>query len=519
MNIKRFHAPTSREALAKARMAFGEGTLILSNRPVEGGIEVVATAEDTLSTLEPPVSEPAAQGAVPQASAPTVSRLQERADDLAASPLRMQTTREPRTDVARSAVATDTEQLAMSTLSFQDYVRERMLRRRHEALHGAPPAPVLSSRTAERVPLRPSSLSPAAPVARHNPLRPMHADLGAEQFTTAPRRAAPATAAPTLAAGQDQQNLMKELQSMKDLIEDRFNTLAWLGQARQNPIQSNLMLKLIRSGYSPALSRAVLEHLPEHLAAPEAVRWLMDVLERNLKTDAQAAPLYDEGGIYAMVGATGVGKTTTTAKLAALCARIHGPGSVGLITLDTYRVGAHEQLRSYGRMLGVVAHLAHDRAALQDLLGLLSSKKMVLIDTTGIAPRDPRKRDLLDVLDLPGVNRLLVLNASAHGDTLDDVLTGFKTTGSQQAILSKVDEAVKLGPAVDALVRHQMVLRGVTNGQRVPEDWETPNANKLVAMSMRTSVRSAFDPKAAELNFFFSPAVGTAEEPGLADVA
>ena len=306
---------------------------------------------------------------------------------------------------------------------------------------------------------------------------------------------------------------------MRNLIEDRFNTLTWLGQARQNPIQTQLMLKLIRAGYSPALSRAVLEHLPEQIEAPEAVRWLMEVLERNLRTDAQTQPLYEQGGIYAMVGATGVGKTTTAAKLAAHCARIHGPGSVGLITLDTYRVGAHEQLRSYGRMLGVVAHLAHDRAALQDLLGLLAGKKMVLIDTTGVAPRDPRKRELLDVLDLPEVQRLLVLNASSHGDTLDDVLTAFKTSGAQQAILSKVDEAVKLGPALDALIRHQLELRGVTNGQRVPEDWEAADAHKLIATSMRSKVSSAFDPKVGELNFFFSPATETAHDQGLAHVA
>ena len=194
-----------------------------------------------------------------------------------------------------------------------------------------------------------------------------------------------------------------------------------------------------------------------------------------------------------------------------------GPGSVGLITLDTYRVGAHDQLRTYGRMLGIVAHLAHDRAALQDLLGLLSGKKMVLIDTTGVAPRDPRKRDMLDVLDLPHVNRLLVLNASCHGDTLDDVLTGFKTDGSQQAILSKVDEAVKLGPAIDALIRHQMVLRGVTNGQRVPEDWERADAHKLISTSMRAPAKSAFDPKASDLNFFFSHAPESMNERGMAD--
>jgi flagellar biosynthesis protein FlhF len=264
------------------------------------------------------------------------------------------------------------------------------------------------------------------------------------------------------------------------------------------------MLKMIRAGYSPALARAILERMPEEMSAAESVRWLMEVLERNLKTDMHAPPLYEEGGIFALVGSTGVGKTTTTAKLAAHCARIHGPGSVGLITLDTYRVGAHEQLRTYGRMLGIVAHLAHDRAALQDLLGLLSGKKMVLIDTTGVAPRDPRKRDMLDVLDLPNVNRLLVLNAGCHGDTLDDVLTAFKTSGSQQAILSKVDEAVKLGPAMDALIRHQMVLRGITNGQRVPEDWEAADAQKLISTSMRAPTKSAFDPKATDLDFFFS---------------
>lgn len=305
------------------------------------------------------------------------------------------------------------------------------------------------------------------------------------------------------------QSIANELHAMKELIEDRFNTLTWLGQARQHPIQSNLMLKLIRAGYSPTLARAVLERIPEDIGAAESIHWVMDMLERNLKTDAGMHPLYEEGGTFALVGATGVGKTTTVAKLAGLCARAHGPGSVGLITLDTYRVGAHEQLRSYGRMLGVVAHLAHDRAALQDLLGLLGGKKMVLIDTTGLAPHDPRKRDMLDVLDLPKVNRLLVLNAGAHGDTLDDMISSFKSTsagtGTQQAVLTKIDEAVKLGPALDAAIRHQLLLRGVATGQKVPEDWESADAAKLMRISMRTPGKSAFDPKPADLGFFFTP--------------
>jgi len=302
------------------------------------------------------------------------------------------------------------------------------------------------------------------------------------------------------------QNIVHELQAMKNLIEDRFNTLTWLGQARQDPIQSNLMLKLIRSGYSPSLARGVIERLPEGLAAADAFRWVMDMLAHNLRTDADGAAIQDEGGIYALVGATGVGKTTTAAKLAGLCAKAHGSASVGLITLDTYRVGAHEQLRAYGRLLGVVAHQAHDRAALQDLLGLLAGKKMVLIDTTGVSPNDPRKGDLLAMLDIPGVQRLMVLNAGGHGDTLEDMVSSFKHGSVQQTVLSKTDEAAKIGPALDAAIRHQLKLRGVTTGQKVPEDWERANAANLVALSMRSSNRSAFDPKATDLGFFFSQA-------------
>lgn len=503
MNIKRFHAPTAREALAQARMAFGEGTLILSNRPVGNGVEVVATGEESLTSLDKTLGNNHRAGtglAKPTKQAPAFNTTA----PSSRQPLRNNPTPRAQTET-QASVEEDTQQMAMSTLSFQDYVRERMLRRRAES--SAPPTLSQLSRDRamelERDRLRER---PATTVQQTKPSTPVRHQLQMELPPEPVARKHVEPALPAQRPAASTQSLMGELQSVKELIEERFNTLTWLNQARQSPVHSNLMIKLLRAGYSPALARAILERMPEELSAPDAVRWLMDVLERNLKTDAPRPALYEEGGIFALVGSTGVGKTTTTAKLAALCSRMYGPSSVGLITLDTYRVGAHEQLRSYGRMLGIVAHLAHDRAALEDLLGLLSGKKMVLIDTTGVAPRDPRKRDMLDVLDIPGIQRLLVLNAGCHGDTLDDVLTSFRTTGSQQAILSKVDEAVKLGPAIDALVRHQMVLRGITNGQRVPEDWAKADAHQLVGMSLQTPVKSAFDPKLSDLNFFFSPA-------------
>lgn len=478
MNIQRFHAPTSREALAKARLVFGEGTLILFNRPTENGVEVVATAEDSLAALD--------RGDSPLGS-PKASKLRP--------------TPQPSYQEVASKVEDDAAQLAMSTLSFQDYVRERMLRKRHESAQ--------SQASAQAPSMAPQERPRAAFVQKIQ----VDTDTATPKVISTRKPSVPSV---QTATGMPQ-GIVDELHAMKDLIEDRFNTLTWLGQARQNPIQSNLMLKLIRAGYSPTLARTILERMPEEMDAAQSVRWVMDVLERNLKTDAESTPLQEEGGTFALIGATGVGKTTTAAKLAGLCARTHGAGSVGLITLDSYRVGAQEQLRAYGKMLGVVAHLAHDRAALQDLLGLLSNKKMVLIDTTGLAPRDPRKREMMDLLDLPDVKRLLVLNAGGHGDTLDDVVSAFKSASAQQVIFSKIDEAVKLGPAIDAAIRHQLILRGVTTGQRVPEDWEAASAAKLVRASMRTSGNSAFDPKIGDLGFFFNQSAGSTSTKGLLD--
>jgi hypothetical protein len=118
--------------------------------------------------------------------------------------------------------------------------------------------------------------------------------------------------------------------------------------------------------------------------------------------------------VFALIGATGVGKTTTTAKIAAAFAARHGAASLGLITLDAYRVGAHEQLRAYGRILGVPVHTAHDRASLEDLLELLTAKKMILIDTAGMAQRDLRTKELLEMLAHRSVQRLLVVNAASQ---------------------------------------------------------------------------------------------------------
>ena len=230
---------------------------------------------------------------------------------------------------------------------------------------------------------------------------------------------------------------------------------------QRQPRQAMLTQKLLDHGFSPVLIRKLVDGLP---ASGDEAAWAASVLERNLQSGEGDSALEDTGGVFALIGATGVGKTTSTAKLAAAFATRHGATQLGLITLDAYRVAAHEQLRAYGRILGVPVHTAHDRASLEDLLDLLAGKKMVLIDTAGMSQRDARTRELLDMLAHRSIKRLLVVNAAAQGETIEDVLHAYRASSSRGVILSKVDEAVKLGPALDAMIRHK--LQRARGGQR-----------------------------------------------------
>jgi flagellar biosynthesis protein FlhF len=315
----------------------------------------------------------------------------------------------------------------------------------------------------------------------------------------------PAAADPqaVLALARERSEMVNEIRSMKGLIEERFGALAFMEKLQRQPRQAHLSQKLLDSGFSPALTRKLVASLP---ANTDETAWAASVLERNLRTAERESTLEDQGGVWALVGATGVGKTTSTAKLAAAFASRHGAGHLGLITLDAYRMGAQEQLRAYGRILGVPVHTAHDRASLEDLLDLLAGKKMVLIDTAGIAQRDSRTAELMEMLSHPSIQRLLVVNASAQGETIEDVVKAYRPAACKGVVLTKVDEAVKLAPALDALIRHRMKVVAVANGQRVPEDWHRLSSATLVHRALRASGTSAWRMDSSDVNLVFAGA-------------
>ena len=521
MNVRRFTARTSRDAWVLVRQALGEDAVVLSTKPCTDGVEVLAMAPESLRQIEQLAAQrPVAQAAAAPASAPPTAR--NPAADLIVAP------------AARfSPVEEDVANLSMSTLSFQDYVRERMLKRRQAAMSAdaarAQPAPratepaterasVLEQRMAERpVVAAPASASAAAPAPVPAPalLRDPPVLRAARQAVNdihvpglgdaiAARPAAPATG-PTIeraATRRDQDDMLSELRQVRGLIEERFGALAFMEKLGRQPKQALLTQRLLDSGFSPALIRKIGDSLPADVS--DEMQWAAGVLERNLLTGEADAPLEEQGGVYALVGATGVGKTTTTAKIAAAFATKYGAANLGLITLDAYRIGAHEQLRAYGRILGVPVHTAHDRASLEDLLDLLSAKKMVLIDTAGMAQRDARTRELLDMLSHRSIQKLLVINAASQGETIEDVMISYRAPLCAGVVLSKLDEAVKLGPALDALIRNKLKLVGVANGQRVPEDWHRLSANALLQRALRSVGSSAYRLDASDVSLIFT---------------
>lgn len=492
MKLKRFTARTSREALAQVRHAFGEDAVVMSTRPCEGGVEMIAMPADGIEHLE----KMAAPSGPEAAAEPAPSRLRaglswlrpsSRADGAGAPEP------ESRSKPERT-VEQDVTTMAMSTLSFQDYVRERMIRRRQAEQDQAE----AKAHAATRQP--PDEAGPAAPrAARAKPAPgiPVLREVVAQGLE--PERIA--EPAPVLQSAADHGAMMDELRSVRDLIEQRFSALAFMDKLQREPRQAQLAQRLLDCGFSPQLVKRVVASVPQD---GDAFEWAAAVIERNLQTCPKEQVLEERGGTVALIGATGVGKTTSAAKLAAAFAARHGPSALGLITLDAYRIGAHEQLRQYGRIIGVPVHTAHDRASLEDLLELLSGKKMVLIDTAGTAQRDTRTRELLDMLALPSVRKVLVMNAAAQGETFEDVLAGYDAASCEGVVLSKIDEAVKLGPALDALVRHKLTVLSVANGQRVPEDWHQLSARALVQRALRCSPSAAWRMESADVQLVLS---------------
>ena len=460
MNVKKFTAATSREALRKVREALGPDAVILSNRPVDGVVEILALDNDDVASLASPAPE--SEMAAPR---PNLRMQEPSFDDLEPAPAPA-----PRPAARPAPRAFQEAPAARQPLERQPLDRQPLDRQPLDALYGMdePAAPAMPPTYANR-----RAPQPEAPAF----------DMAA---MTAMMSAAIAQAKESAAA--EMHGMMNEIRAMRGMMESQLAELSWGTTQQREPQKAAVLREMLAAGFSASLSRYLIDKLPAGKDAAESLRWVKTVLARNITTMADEDAILDRGGVFALVGPTGVGKTTTTAKLAARCVMRHGPEKLALITTDAYRIGGHEQLRIYGKILGVMVHSVKDEADLRIALKELRNKHTVLIDTIGMSQRDQMVTEQVAMLTESGadVKRLLCLNATSTNETLNEVVRAYQGTGLAGAIMTKMDEAASIGNVLDVLVRQKLNLHYISNGQRVPEDLHLADRAMLVDRAFRT---------------------------------
>lgn len=274
---------------------------------------------------------------------------------------------------------------------------------------------------------------------------------------------------PTAATASELDQMREEMRSIRSLLEAQLGRLIWDDQARQSAGVAELLRNFARLGLDADIARS----LADRSAVDHPVGGWTGVL-RTLFEQLPVAglDLVADGGVYAVVGPTGVGKTTTIAKLAARAAQQHGPDAVGLVTTDTFRVAAREQLDTFGQIMGVAVTPAPDAQTLAEALAAFRNRRLVLVDTAGMSQRDPRLTEQLRRLTAPdaGLRTLLALPANLQSGAMQEIVDVFRTAQPAACILTKTDEATSLGAALSVLIRSSLGLAYVANGQRVPED-------------------------------------------------
>jgi flagellar biosynthesis protein FlhF len=308
--------------------------------------------------------------------------------------------------------------------------------------------------------------------------------------TMPPAEAAPSVAVNAVADASVEASVALEIKDLRRLLETQLASLAWNDLNRQAPVRARLLRDLAKLGVDTALAAELADEVPSTASSQEAMRLAVRRFGERL-------PLVDwdmaeDGGVFAIVGPTGVGKTTSLAKIAARFVLRHSVEDLGLVCTDTYRVGARQQLLNFARLLRAPMQVAENAGDLRRILDGFGHKKLVLIDTAGMSQRDVRLTSQFDTLKAEGhsVRTVLALSAGADRGCLSEAMNVFKAARPEALIVTKLDEAATLGGVLSLSIRSNLPVAYLSDGQRVPEDlhraapkrfWLLHNALKLSA--------------------------------------
>lgn len=279
----------------------------------------------------------------------------------------------------------------------------------------------------------------------------------------------------------DIETMRKEMSTIRSLLEHQLSGLMWQEVERKEPLRAMLIKRLEKMGISSILADQLAGYIPEDTPPNGAWSELLDLIADQVITANDN--ILETGGVIALLGPTGVGKTTTVAKLAARAAMDYGSEEIALVTTDTFRIGAHEQLATYGRILGCPVKLAKDADELSDILYQLRHRRLVLLDTAGMGQRDLRLSEQLDTLIKNSgshIRSLLVLPATSQRRVLQETIDHFRRIPLSGCVLTKLDESLSLGEILSVIVENALPVTYLADGQRVPEDIRQANGRYLV---------------------------------------
>ena len=467
MKIKRFFAKDMRTAMTEVKDVLGPDAVIMSNKKVVGGIEIVAAVDYQAEQSE---SQKAKQNEDPFASLVDDNvQLSSQANKTQKAPVKVQKSK-------RNGAKESGEDFAKSLNSFFGKVnaqqKKQNVRPKPQARHDLADFSLLESKPSK---LESGLNQPKTLAEQQNWAH----KKDRTQASTASRRSAP------ISRSSDNKEIAKigaEVASLRKLLEHQVSGLMWQEMERKEPIRAMVIKWLCTAGFSNDMADQLASYIPEDASATEVLEYIQALLQDKVFVGSNE--ILAQGGAIALLGPTGVGKTTTIAKLAAQFAMKYGADQVALITTDTYRIGAHEQLATYGKIMGCSVRVAKDADELSEILYQFREKRLVLIDTAGMGQRDVRLSEQLDTLmrnSRVNIQSYLVISSTSQRRVIEEAIEHFKRIALSGCILTKVDESIGLGEVLSVTMQHALPITYVTTGQRVPEDIEIAKTDNIIA--------------------------------------
>jgi flagellar biosynthesis protein FlhF len=520
MSVKRFVAADMRRALELVRREMGDDAIILSSRRIKQGVEILTQVEPVAATPNPsPLDNQGGESdvAMPSDGAWAEQRQLEAAVARHQGAVSQAPTQHPEQVAASNAaphiIKAKTTSRGLASGKTPAELAEEIEQARQR---------MMAAKRAQSESTTNSFDSTMADTQSHAG-RSSEADIQTTEFqsTRSAREHSfsdtSASEAQSLQAQRDQQtrrdqqaqrdqlaSLQAELADMRILLEDQLSRIAKTPSQAPSPLHASLQRRLDRLGLSVDNQQLLLDKVNMHGGLREAWKESLAVLSHQIPTLGQ--DLVAKGGVFAFVGPTGVGKTTTITKLAARYVLEHGADKVALVTTDTYRIAAHDQLRSLGQILNVQVKVVDDNEDLPAVLRSLKGCELVLIDTAGLRHGDPLLKQQLQMLNqLPQVTSLLVMAANSQRQMLTATLHAYQKAGLAGCILTKLDETASLGEAIDVILDKRLPLAYTTDGQEIPDDLELARGHRLVAQAItllkqQSGEASSFDSLLAGAN-------------------